>query len=100
MANLNEAVLASLIAEDVTQSLGGMLKEVLTVEEASRYMGMSKSSLYKLTMNGTIPCYKPTGKMVYFNRKELEQWLQSNRVATRQELNDKAYAIMRKGSAK
>ena len=54
-------------------------KEVLTSDEAARYMGISRSYLYKLTMRKEIPHYKPMGKVVYFNRAELEQWLQSNR---------------------
>ena len=57
-------------------------KEVLTSDEAARYLGISKSYLYKLTMRQQIPHFKPMGKMCYFNRVELESWLQSNRVAT------------------
>lgn len=71
-------------------------KEVLTSDEAARYMGISKSYLYKLTMRAAIPCYKPMGKMVYFNRQELESWLQSNRAATDTELTDKANRLMAK----
>lgn len=73
-------------------------KEVLTSDEAAMYMGISKSYLYKLTMRKEIPHYKPMGKVVYFNRAELEQWLQSNRVSTTSEVNQKAQAYcMRKG---
>lgn len=73
-------------------------KEVLTSDEAAMYMGISKSYLYKLTMRKEIPHYKPMGKVVYFNRMELEQWLQSNRVSTTSEVNQKAQAYcMRKG---
>jgi excisionase family DNA binding protein len=73
-------------------------KEVLTSDEAARYMGISKSYLYKLTMKQEIPHFKPMGKMCYFNRAELEQWLQSNRVATSSEINQKAKAYcMKKG---
>ena len=73
-------------------------KEVLTSEEAARYLGISKSYLYKLTMNQQIPHYKPMGKMCYFNRVELESWLQSNRVATAGEISQQAQAYcMRKG---
>ncbi len=75
-------------------------KEVLTSDEAARYMGISKSYLYKLTMRKAIAHYKPMGKMCYFNRKELEQWLQSNRVATTTEVHDKANAYCRKGGAR
>lgn len=56
------------------------IKELWTIEEAAQYLGMSKSYLYKLTSKGAIPHYKPFGKMVYFNRPELEQWLQRNRI--------------------
>lgn len=73
-------------------------KEVLTTTEAAKYLGLSKSYLYKLTMNRQIPHYKPTGKVCYFNRQELETWLQSNRVATDTELNQQATAYcQRKG---
>ena len=67
-------------------------KEVLTSDEAARYMGMSKSYLYKLTMRRQIPHFKPLGKMCYFNRKELEAWLQRNRVATMDEIEMEAQA--------
>ena len=49
-------------------------KEVLTSDEAARYMGISRSYLYKLTMTRKIPHYKPTGKVCYFDRRELEEY--------------------------
>ena len=39
-------------------------KEVLTSDEAARYMGISKSYLYKLTMKQQIPHFKPMEKCV------------------------------------
>lgn len=73
-------------------------KEVLTSAEAAKYMGITMSYLYKLTMRKEIPHYKPMGKMVYFNREELVQWLQSNRVSTNAEISQQAQAYcMRKG---
>ena len=75
-------------------------KEVLTSDEAAKYMGVSKSYLYKLTMLKQIPHYKPMGKMCYFNRAELEEWLQQNRCATDAELSQKAAGYcQRKGAA-
>lgn len=70
------------VADMVTANIIFCTKKVLTSDEAARYMGISKSYLYKLTMNQKIPHFKPMGKMCYFNRLELEQWLQSNRVET------------------
>ncbi len=85
------------VADLVTANIINCTKEVLTSDEAARYMGISKSYLYKLTMRRAIPHSKPLGKMCYFNRVELEQWLQSNRVATADELSQKAQAYCMKG---
>ena len=86
------------IADIVTANTIFCTKEVLTSDEAAKYMGVSKSYLYKLTMRQQIPHYKPRGKMVYFNRLELEQWLQNNRVSTATEISQQAAAYcMKKG---
>ena len=71
-------------------------KEVLTADEAAKYMGVKISYLYKLTSQCAIAHYKPSGKMCYFKRAELDEWLTSNRVATSQELNDRAMALCMK----
>lgn len=85
-------------AEELAERVVFTTKEVLTSDEAARYMGVSKSYLYKLTMRQEIPHYKPMGKMCYFNRAELEGWLQSNRIATAGEISQQAQNYcMRKG---
>jgi hypothetical protein len=38
----------------------------------------------------TIPCYKPNGKTLFFNRLELDRWLLRNRKATNKEIEAKA----------
>lgn len=86
------------VADLITANIIGTQKEVLTSDEAARYLGISKSYLYKLTMRQQIPHYKPMGKMCYFNRKELESWLQSNRIATGDEISQQAQTYcMKKG---
>lgn len=89
------------VADLITANTIFCTKEVLTSDEAARYMGVSKSYLYKLTMRQQIPHLKPMGKMCYFNRQELEQWLQSNRVATAIEIEQQAQAYcMKKGGTR
>ena len=89
------------VADLVTANTIFCTKEVLTSDEAAKYMGISKSYLYKLTMKQQIPHYKPMGKMCYFNRLELEGWLQGNRIATDSELNQQAQDYcMKKGGLK
>ena len=78
------------VADLITANIISCTKEVLTSDEAARYLGISKSYLYKLTAQQKIPHYKPLGKICYFNRQELEQWLQSNRVSTDEEISQKA----------
>ena len=76
-------------------------KEVLTTRETAQYMGISLSYLYKLTMRHQIPHFKPMGKICYFNRLEIEQWLQNNRVSTEDEISQKAQAYcIQKGGLK
>jgi len=89
------------VADLITANILNCTKEVLTSDEAARYLGISKSYLYKLTMKQLIPHYKPLGKMCYFNRQELEQWLQSNRVSTEEEIEQKAqaYCLQKGGKA-
>lgn len=65
-------------------------KNVLTVEEAAIFLGFSSSYVYKLTCTQQIPYYKPNGKMVYFNKSELESWMMQNRVASDEELQNEA----------
>lgn len=65
-------------------------KDVLNFTEASKYIDVSPSHLYKLTSGNKIPHYKPEGKRVYFNRQELDKWLQRNRVKSLEELDQEA----------
>jgi excisionase family DNA binding protein len=65
-------------------------KIVLNFNEVAIYTGLSKSYLYKLTSNRGIPCYKPQGKQIYFNKEEIDQWLLQNRKATNLELESQA----------
>ena len=65
-------------------------KTVLNFEEASVYTGLSKSHLYKLTSTGGVPCYKPTGKKLYFDKEELDEWMLRNKKLSQDEIDDKA----------
>lgn len=73
-------------------------KKVLDLSDVSALTGMSKSTLYRLTSEKKIPHYKPTAKLLYFDRNEIEAWMKQNRVSTRTEAESTAAAyIVRKG---
>lgn len=84
------------IVEEVADKVALSQKPVLTSQEASRYLGISLSRLYKLTCAREIPHYKPNGKMNYFEREEIEAWALRNRIATNAEISDKAQSMTRK----
>lgn len=68
--------------EDLLRKNNLLEKEILSLEEAAIYLGQSKSSLYKLTSRKEIPFYVPGGKMIYFQRTELDSWILNSRVHT------------------
>lgn len=65
-------------------------KKVLNFNEVMLYTNLSKSYLYQLTSSGGIPCYKPNGKHIYFNKEEIENWLLNNRKISNIELDELA----------
>ena len=69
-------------------------KNVLTIDDAALLTNMSKSTIYKLTCSRQVPFYRPNGKLVYFDRQELESWLKQNRVTTQAEADQQAIAYV------
>ena len=54
------------------------LKTILNVEELSDYTGFKKSYIYKLVHTNSIPYSKPNGKILFFERKKIDDWLLQN----------------------
>jgi len=65
-------------------------KQTLSIDEAAMYSSLSVSYLYKLTSTQQIPHFKPRGKIIYFDRSELDEWLRQNRVKTTSEIEANA----------
>jgi len=49
--------------------------DVLTIEELSAYLKISKSTLYKLVREGKVPCQK-IGRHWRFRKKAIDRWLE------------------------
>jgi excisionase family DNA binding protein len=54
--------------------------EILSLNEAAKFLCASKSFMYKMTSQKIIPHYIPGGKRVYFKKSDLENWLLKNRI--------------------
>ena len=85
---------------DVLEDILDSSKEVLTVEEAAKFMGMARSSLYKMTCEQSIPFYRPNGKMIYFEKADILSWIRRNRVYTQEEIDAEARLHMQTLSKK
>ena len=48
--------------------------QILTIDEASKYLRIPLSSLYKLAQGGKIPCQK-VGRHWRFRKETIDRWL-------------------------
>lgn len=59
--------------------------EILNIEQASKLLNLSVSTIYSKVCRKEIPVNKQ-GKRIYFYRHELMQWIKSGRVKTFSEI--------------
>ena len=52
--------------------------QVLTIEEASKYLRIPLSTLYKLAQDGKIPCQK-VGRHWRFRKETIDNWLANSK---------------------
>jgi len=53
-------------------------QQILTIDELSEYLRISKSSLYKLAQDGKVPGQK-VGRHWRFHRAAIDEWLRRDR---------------------
>ena len=67
-------------------------KHFLSFKEALKYLNVSDSFLYKMTSARKITFFKPSGKLIYFKKEDLDKWLLQNKIKsveeTEQDLNN------------
>lgn len=92
----NKAVIDNEVILEKLKNIENMLlqnamykKDILSVTEASAFLNLSPSFLYKLTCTNSLPFYKPNGKKIYFQKKDLENWVLQNRCMSNEEIDDK-----------
>lgn len=87
MKRFAELVLAQL--DDIRRATLIGVKDTLTLEECAMLTGYSAQSLYTFTSKRQIPHFK-RGNYLYFSKKAVEEWLQSNPVPTLTETGSEA----------
>jgi len=58
--------------------MGDKMDDVLTIEELSSYLKISKSTLYKLVREGKVPSQK-VGRHWRFRKEAIDRWLEESR---------------------
>lgn len=61
------------------------LEQHLTYEEAAKFLGIKKTTLYSLVCQKRIPHVRLSSRMVRFPKKMLEDWLESRIVQPEEE---------------
>ncbi|WP_455668240.1 helix-turn-helix transcriptional regulator [Phocaeicola sp.] len=66
-------------------------KDALTTKDATIITGLSIQYIYKLVQDRQIPHYRSKGgKIIYFKKSELNEWMLSTRVRTKKEIDAEA----------
>lgn len=61
-------------------------KQIYTTSESCLFLGVKRSYLYELVRNQKIPYFKSRGgKLTYFKRKDLEEWMTDNNIPMSQD---------------
>lgn len=96
LLSLNEAEFKAFLREALTEILREIeckadanMPDILNVSEAATFLKLQISTLYEKTAARLIPHFK-RGNRLYFQRKDLEQWLREGRVKTQRELQSEA----------
>jgi excisionase family DNA binding protein len=101
-----QAFIKGCIREEIESILQGMnqqesVPERINLIEAAKYLGLKKSTMYKLTMTRKIP-FSKFGRKIIFYTKELDEWIKQNslRIKTREELEREASEYIMRSARK
>jgi excisionase family DNA binding protein len=75
---------------DVVKKVQPSITEFMTFRQGAKYLGLSSSTLYKLTSANKITYWKPGGKLVYFRKEDLDKYLWQNKICSESEIAETA----------
>lgn len=74
--------------QESLKQLKSQTKEILNPDEASDFLSIRKSYLYKLTSSNKITYFRPEGKLIYFRKTDLEKFLLRNQQPSQEDFED------------
>lgn len=74
----------------IEQTITMKQAEPMSLDEACKHLGLSKSYVYKLTCLKQIPFYKPQNGKLFFEKSDLNKWILRNKSKSESEINQEA----------
>jgi len=71
----------------------------LTISEAAEFLNLAKQTMYGLVSRKLIPVMK-RNKRLYFSQLQLQKWIESGRIQTKDEIAAMRPILIRKGGKK
>lgn len=59
---------------------------------SGNFLGIAKSTLYKMTHLNQLPYFKPSGKLIFFEKKKLIEWVRGAKSMSVEEIKEEAAA--------
>lgn len=80
-----EKLVKNIYANIGTKETNCSTTKFMDIEQLSNYLGLSKSHIYKLTSNHTIP-HSKRGKRLYFDKETINSWVLENKIWTQEDI--------------
>ena len=81
--------LERIITKSVAEAMAGKVPQsepdFISIDQAAELVNLSKHTIYSMVNKREIPYYK-RGKRLYFKKPELQNWIGSQKVRSREEL--------------
>ncbi|MBA2610812.1 MAG: helix-turn-helix domain-containing protein [Bacteroidetes bacterium] len=87
-----KSAIKEIIGDDLAK-LKSSLPDILNIKEAAAFLKLKITTLYEKTSQKIIPHFKK-GNKLYFNRNELEEWIKTGKVKTKQEIEGNAVSYL------
>jgi|GEM_PF-2315363 excisionase family DNA binding protein len=73
-------------------------EEIFTVKSLAKYLGVSTSNVYKLVEKDKIRYSKPSGKVIYFDKASVDEYLTKEKSSTQDDIKREAmkYVLTKK----
>lgn len=80
---------ATLILQEINENMANGNSEILDTKRVAKLTGYSVKTIQSKASQKLIPYYQRDGKL-FFKKKEIEEWIFSNRHATAEEISTNA----------